>query len=130
MRSLTYFALAAALFAAPGPALAKQTPTKQISTVTANDPNLHHDLHHVVGHISSLADQPPPASEPTYLNLQTHNAPHHASNVSLEGGEPTPYGFPGASEPDDQIGFYKDPYVAYENSPLDGYYSWSGHISP
>lgn len=127
MRSLTHFILAAAVFAATGPALAQQTPTKQIATVTANHPN----LHHVVGHISSLgADQPPPTSEPTYLNLETHNAPHHASNVSLEGGEPTPYGFPGASEPDDQIGFYNDPYVAYENSPLDGYYSWSGHISP
>jgi hypothetical protein len=128
MQSFRCLTVAAVLFAATGPVLAKQAPAQhqQVATVTSND----HSLHHVVGHLSTMgADQSAAASDPEYLNLHTHNAPH-TSNVSLEGGEPTPYGFPGASYPDDQIGFYKDNYVNYENSPLDGYYSWSGHISP
>lgn len=117
--------IAAAIVSATGPALAGKSSVKQVTTQTSNDPK----LHHVIGHVTALGVGQPPSGEPAYLNIETHNVAQRPK-VSLEGGEPTPYGFPSPDYPDDQIGFYKSGYEAYENSPLDGYYSWSGHISP
>ncbi len=131
MRSIGLLMITTAIFVVTGRALAKDATIKEISTVVANDhPQVHQHVRALHGHIEAMSnDQRSSPSEPTYLNLSTHNAPL-ASHVSLEGGEPTPYGFPAPNYPDDEIGFYKSGYEAYENSPLDGYYSWSGHTSP
>ncbi len=66
-----------------------------------------------------------------YLNATPQPVRAQRTRVSLEGGgETTPYGFPGAKYPDDAVGFYKDNFVTYSNSPLNGYYGWYGQISP
>jgi hypothetical protein len=66
-----------------------------------------------------------------YLNVTSRPAGAQRTRVSLQGGgEATPYGFPGSNYRDDQIGFYKDNFVTYNNSPLNGYYGWYGQISP
>lgn len=127
MRSFGWLMMTAAIFVVAEPVLAKDV---SVSTVLANDhPNIHQHVRAIHGHIEAMENNQSPSSETQYLNLTTHNA-LHASNVSLEGGAPGPYGFPAPNYSDDQLGFYNNAYEAYENSPLDGYYSWSGHTYP
>ncbi len=68
---------------------------------------------------------------PKYLNATPQPMRAGRNRVSLGGGgQNTPYGFPGSNYPDDAVGFYKDNFVTYTNSPLSGYYGWYGQISP
>jgi hypothetical protein len=96
-------------------------------------------LFEMIGSVMSLSSkesetfqhrQPRPESN-RYLNVKPESARAQRASASLEGGGvTTPYGFPQARRPDDEIGFYKDNYVTYSNSPLSGYYGWYGQISP
>jgi hypothetical protein len=121
-----------------GTALAKRHARKIApEVVTENsDPS----LFEMIGSVMSLSSkdaeafrqrQPRPDPSSKYLNVRSEPARVHRASASLEGGGfTTPYGWPGTRRADDEIGFYKDNFVSYSNSPLSGYYGWYGQISP
>lgn len=96
-------------------------------------------LFEMIGSVMSLSTKeaetfqhrPPRQESNRYLNVKPESVRAQRASASLEGGGfTTPYGFPQARRRDDEIGFYKDNYVTYSNSPLSGYYGWYGQISP
>lgn len=123
---------------APADALAKKTARKQQAPKIVTQ-NSDIGILEMIGSVMPFSTEDAKVANPVtprqsstkYLNTKPDAPGARQAGASLQGGgENTPYGFPESRQRDDEIGFYKDNFTSYNNSPLNGYYGWYGQISP